>query len=63
MAKQLVSIQAAAEHFDVTTRTIRRWIAEGRVTGYRVGRRLIKVDLTECEQRAVVAIDAAQAGR
>jgi excisionase family DNA binding protein len=47
--RRLVSIPVAAEAADVCTKTIRRWIAEGRITGYRVGARLIKVDLDELE--------------
>lgn len=42
-----VSIQSAAEHYGVSERTVRRWIAEGRLTAYRVGPRLIRVDLSE----------------
>ncbi len=45
--KYLVSLAAAAEYADVDPRTIRRWIASGRITAYRVGPRLIKVDLNE----------------
>lgn len=47
--RRLVGLPAAAEAADVCTKTIRRWISEGRITGYRVGARLIKVDLDELE--------------
>jgi excisionase family DNA binding protein len=47
--RRLASIPVAAESADVSTKTIRRWISQGRITGYRVGPRLIKVDLTELE--------------
>jgi excisionase family DNA binding protein len=47
--RRLSSINGAAESANVSTKTIRRWIAEGRITGYRVGPRLIKVDLDELE--------------
>jgi excisionase family DNA binding protein len=46
---RLGSIQQAADHADVSTKSIRRWIAEGRITAYRVGPRLIRVDLDELE--------------
>jgi excisionase family DNA binding protein len=46
---RLTSIPLAAEAADVSVKTVRRWIAEGRITGYRVGRKLIKVDLNELE--------------
>jgi excisionase family DNA binding protein len=40
------TIQDAADLYGVSTKTVRRWIAEGRLDGYRVGDRLIRVDLT-----------------
>jgi excisionase family DNA binding protein len=42
----------AASYADVSTRTIRRWIAAGLIPGYRVGPRLVKVDLADVEQLA-----------
>lgn len=51
-ARRLVSLAMAAGHADVSTRTLRRYIAQGRLTGYRVGPRLLKVDLNEVEQLA-----------
>lgn len=44
------SIDEAAEHLDVHPRTIRRMIAEGRLTGYRLGPRIIRVDLNEVDE-------------
>jgi len=49
MSRQLVSIYAAAEHLDVSDKTIRRYIAQGLLTGHRVGRRLIRIDLAEVD--------------
>ena len=43
------SIAQASEHVGVSGRTIRRWIAEGRLAGYRVGPRLLRVDRAELE--------------
>jgi excisionase family DNA binding protein len=37
-------IKKTAEYFDVDVKTIRRWISQGRLTAYRVGPRLIRVD-------------------
>lgn len=34
----------AADRLGVTDRTIRRWVAEGRIRAYRVGPRLVRVD-------------------
>jgi excisionase family DNA binding protein len=50
--RRLVSLTAAAEYADVSTRTLRRYISRGRLTGYRVGPRLIKVDLHELDALA-----------
>jgi excisionase family DNA binding protein len=43
----------AAEYLDVTTRTIRQMIADGRLTGYRSGHRLIRLDLNEIDAALV----------
>jgi excisionase family DNA binding protein len=45
--QRLDSIQAAAAEAGVHPDTIRRWISNGRITGYRMGPRLIRVDLDE----------------
>lgn len=50
--RHLVGLSAAAAYADVSTRTLRRYIAQGRLTGYRVGPRLVKVDLTELDELA-----------
>lgn len=51
-SRRLVSIAKAAEAQDVSTRTMRRWIAQGRIRGYRVGPRLVKVDLDDLDRLA-----------
>jgi excisionase family DNA binding protein len=38
------NINQTAEYFGVDAKTIRRWIAQGRLTAYRVGPRLIRID-------------------
>jgi excisionase family DNA binding protein len=49
--RRIVPIAAGAEHAGgVNVRTLRRWIADGRLTGYRVGPKLLFVDLDELEQ-------------
>ena len=49
-AKQrLSSIQDAAEEYGVHHQTIRRYISAGRITGYRFGPRMLRVDLDELE--------------
>jgi excisionase family DNA binding protein len=44
---RLDSLTNAADFAGVSTKTIRRWISDGRITGYRMGPRLIRVDLDE----------------
>jgi excisionase family DNA binding protein len=43
------TIERAAEHYGVNERTIRRWIASGRLRAYRVGPKLIRVDLDDLD--------------
>ncbi len=45
--------------YDVDPVTIRRWIASGLIHGYRMGDRLVKVDLNEIEAKAIQVIPAA----
>ncbi len=47
--RKWISQQQAAEYLGVTTRTIRQMIADGRLTGYRSGSRLIRIDLDEID--------------
>lgn len=44
-----VSIAEVAEQFGLSTRTIRRYIAAGHLTAYRVGPRVIRLDVAEVE--------------
>ncbi len=46
---ELIGLQEAAERCDVSYRSIRRWIAAGRLNAVRVGPRLLKVDVAELE--------------
>lgn len=61
--RRLASVQAAAEMYDVDPKTVRRWIASGLIHGYRVGDRLIKIDLDEIEAKVVQEVPAAGTGR
>lgn len=51
-AARRVGIAEAATYADVSTRTVRRWIASGLLPGYRLGPRLVKVDLADLENLA-----------
>jgi excisionase family DNA binding protein len=44
-----IAIAAAAKHTGVSPKTIRRYIAAGRLAAYRMGPRLIRVDLAEVD--------------
>jgi excisionase family DNA binding protein len=50
-ARRMVSIQSAAEQYEISPRTIYRWIAEGRITAYRVGPRLVRLDADEIRKQ------------
>lgn len=52
---RLVPLGLAAEQLHVSIKTIRRRIADGTITGYRVGR-LIRVDLEELSKQLVITI-------
>ncbi|PTU56973.1 hypothetical protein DBB34_06585 [Sphaerisporangium cinnabarinum] len=60
--ERLASTAVAGERYDVHARTIRRWIAEGRLTGYRVGPKLLKVDLDELDHILCAPIPTAGRG-
>lgn len=47
--RQYVSQDAAAERWDVSVDTIRRLISAGKITGYRLNGRIIRVDLAEVD--------------
>lgn len=47
--RRYAKLKEAATYLHVTERTIRQMIAEGRLTGYRNGSRLVRVDLNEID--------------
>lgn len=49
-ARRLASIQQAAEYAAISPKTLRRRVADGSITGYRAGPRLIRVDLNEVDR-------------
>lgn len=48
--RRYVSPNDAADYLGVSTRTIRQMIADGRLTGYRSGARLVRLDLNEIDR-------------
>jgi excisionase family DNA binding protein len=51
--KKYVPKKNACETFHVSMRTIDRWVAEGRIKAYRIGPKLIRLDLDEVERALV----------
>lgn len=47
--RQLDPLPRAAEYLGVSTKTIRRYIASGALTGYRIGPKLLRVDRAELD--------------
>jgi excisionase family DNA binding protein len=47
--RRYVKIAEAADHLQVTDRTIRQMVADGRLTAYRSGSRLVRLDLNEVD--------------
>jgi excisionase family DNA binding protein len=47
--RRWAGIGVAADYIQVNERTIRKMIADGRLTGYKSGNRLIRVDLNEID--------------
>ena len=43
----LISIPAAAQHLQVGRQTVHRWVAEGRLSVWKIGPRTHRVSLTE----------------
>lgn len=48
--RSFISIQQAATHVGVHTKTIRRWIAQGKLTAYRPSARVIRLDANEVDR-------------
>lgn len=48
---QKISVQEVADQFGVSTKTVRRYIADGRLTAYRVGPKLIRIDADQARQQ------------
>jgi excisionase family DNA binding protein len=43
------SLETASQRHELSVKTLRRMIARGELTGYRVGKRMIRVDLAELD--------------
>lgn len=47
--RRWASINTTADYLGVSDRTIRQMIADGRICGYRNGRKVIRIDLNEVD--------------
>lgn len=48
--RNLVSLQIFCDQYGITERTGRQWIAKGKIRAYRLGDRMIRIDLDEVER-------------
>ena len=51
--RRYITINEAADYLGVTERTIRTMISDGRLTGYRMGNRFIRLNLDEIDAAMV----------
>ena len=49
--RRYATLEQAGEYLGLTPRTIRKLIADGRLTGYRNGPRIVRVDLNEIDDK------------
>jgi excisionase family DNA binding protein len=47
--KRLASIQKGEDYSGLSSKTLRRYIAAGRIHGYRLGPKLLRIDLNELD--------------
>jgi excisionase family DNA binding protein len=51
--RRYASLKNGAAYVGVTDRTIRQWIVDGVINGYRINSRLVRVDLNELDEAMV----------
>jgi len=47
--RRWASMQQTADYMGVSLRTVREWITQGSIPGYRINARVIRVDLNEVD--------------
>lgn len=55
---EYLSINEAAELLGVTTKSIRRWIADGTLPAYRVGSKMVRIRARDIEDKVLKRIPA-----
>lgn len=53
---RLASLDEAVAYAHLSRRTLRRYIKDGRLTGYRLGAKHVRVDLDEVDTKLLVPI-------
>jgi excisionase family DNA binding protein len=48
-SREYLSVSAAAARLDVHARTIRRWIAAGKLSAYRIGGTAVRIKVADLE--------------
>ncbi|WP_245551779.1 helix-turn-helix domain-containing protein [Gordonia hirsuta] len=43
----MLTIEQVSQKYEISTRTVRRYLASGRLRGYRIGPRMIRLDAAE----------------
>ncbi|UOG22160.1 helix-turn-helix domain-containing protein [Gordonia amicalis] len=56
MGQKFLSVEQAGQIVGVSGRTIRRWVASGQLTGYRVGPKLLRVSAAELDRLATPVV-------
>jgi excisionase family DNA binding protein len=61
--RRYASVAEAADYLGLSPKTLRRYIASGRLTAYRVGPRHLRVDLDEVDDKLARPIPTAASDR
>ena len=49
LPERTIPLEDAAEVYEVSVDTLRRWISEGKIRGYRFGPRFIRIEIDDLE--------------
>lgn len=62
VASRYVPLKEGADYLSITEQSLRRYIAEGRIQGYRLGKRALRVDRTDLDALLIPVPSAARGG-
>jgi excisionase family DNA binding protein len=62
VGRRLATLPDAAKYIGVTDRTLRRWVSDGVIQGYRLGRKTVRVDLNEVDDKLCKPIPTVKVG-